>query len=431
MPNIVVVGAQWGDEGKAKITDLLSDFCNITIRYQGGCNAGHTVVVNNETYKFHLIPSGILHKEKTCIIGSGCVIYPSVLIEEIEDLKKRGINPKNLKISPLAHITMPYHIDLDGINESSLGENKIGTTKKGIGPTYTDKMARIGIRIEDLYNIENLNNKLDIILPQKNAVLEKIYNLKPYTKEEILDYCNKYANLLKDYIAFDFLEIVQNGIKNKKNILLEGAQGTMLDVDYGTYPYVTSSNPIGGGAAIGSGVGPAYIDGVIGISKAYITRVGEGPFVTELFDEIGEKICQIGHEYGTTTGRKRRCGWFDAVVGRYSVIVNGLTSMAITKMDVFDSFEEIKICTQYKDKRNGQIFDTYPTDVSIHQYLEPVYKIMKGWLCDLSMVKNYEDLPVEAKNYIKEIEKLINCPVDIVSVGPNREQTIIRKNPLN
>ena len=366
MPNIVVVGAQWGDEGKAKITDLLSDFCNITIRYQGGCNAGHTVVVNNETYKFHLIPSGILHKEKTCIIGSGCVIYPSVLIEEIEDLKKRGINPKNLKISPLAHITMPYHIDLDGINESSLGENKIGTTKKGIGPTYTDKMARIGIRIEDLYNIENLNNKLDIILPQKNAVLEKIYNLKPYTKEEILDYCNKYANLLKDYIAFDFLEIVQNGIKNKKNILLEGAQGTMLDVDYGTYPYVTSSNPIGGGAAIGSGVGPAYIDGVIGISKAYITRVGEGPFVTELFDEIGEKICQIGHEYGTTTGRKRRCGWFDAVVGRYSVIVNGLTSMAITKMDVFDSFEEIKICTQYKDKRNGQIFDTYPTDVSLY-----------------------------------------------------------------
>lgn len=430
MPNIVVVGAQWGDEGKAKITDLLSEFCDITIRYQGGCNAGHTVVVDNETYKFHLIPSGILYSTKTCIIGSGCVIYPSVLVEEIEDLKRRGIDPKNLKISPLAHVTMPYHIDLDGISENTLGKNKIGTTKKGIGPTYTDKMARIGIRIEDLYNLENLNNKLDVILPQKNAILEKIYKLKPYNKEEILDYCKKYATLLKDYVAFDFLEIIQKGIKTGKNILLEGAQGTMLDVDYGTYPYVTSSNPIGGGAGIGSGVGPAYIDGVIGISKAYITRVGEGPFATELFDETGEKICEVGHEYGTTTGRKRRCGWFDAVVGRYSVIVNGLTSMALTKIDVFDTFEEIKICTHYKDTRTGKILENYPTDVSTHQFLEPIYKTMKGWMCDLSSIKTYDELPEETRQYIDEIEKLIDCPIDIVSVGPNREQTIIKKNPL-
>lgn len=429
MPNVVVVGAQWGDEGKAKITDLLAEYASLIVRYQGGCNAGHTVVVDGETYKFHLIPSGILYEGKTCIIGAGCVIYPEVLIAEIEDLIKRGITPKNLKISPLAHITMPYHIDIDGYSENSLGKNKIGTTKKGIGPTYTDKMARIGIRVEDLYDKDSLSAKLDVILPQKNKTLSKIYQMKPYSKAQIWEYCDRFAELLRSYVDFDALEVVQQKVKSGENILLEGAQGTMLDVDYGTYPYVTSSNPIGGGAAVGSGVGPAHINEVIGISKAYVTRVGEGPFLTELFDEIGEKICEIGHEYGTTTGRKRRCGWFDAVVGKYGVWVNGLTGMAITKMDVFDGFDELKICTAYKDKRDGTLYENYPTNVAIHQFLEPVYKTMPGWKTNLSGVRSFDGLPVEAQEYINEIERLIDCPVTIISVGPDREQTIIRKNP--
>lgn len=429
MPSVVVVGAQWGDEGKAKITDLLAEYTDLIIRYQGGCNAGHTVVVGGETYKFHLIPSGILYEGKTCIIGAGCVIYPEVLMKEINDLIARGIEPKNLKISPLAHITMPYHIDIDGYSENSLGENKIGTTKRGIGPTYTDKMARIGIRVEDLYDKDSLSAKLDVILPQKNKILDKIYGMKQYTKDEILAYCNKFAELLKPLICFDALEIIQDNIQTGKNILLEGAQGTMLDVDYGTYPYVTSSNPIGGGAAIGSGVGPAHIKGVIGISKAYVTRVGEGPFITELFDEIGDKICEIGHEYGTTTGRKRRCGWFDAVVAKYAVWVNGLTGMAITKIDIFDNFEEIKICTAYKDNRDGTIYKNYPTNVAIHKYLEPVYKSMSGWMSPLSDIRTFDALPIQAKEYIKEIENLIGCPVSIISVGPEREQTIVLQNP--
>ncbi|MDD3419621.1 MAG: adenylosuccinate synthase [Candidatus Gastranaerophilales bacterium] len=429
MTSVVVVGAQWGDEGKAKITDLLSEYASTIIRYQGGCNAGHTVVVNGKTYKFHLIPSGILYEGKTCIIGSGCVIYPKVLIQEINDLIKRGLTPKNLKISPLAHITMPYHIDIDGYSESDLGKNKIGTTNKGIGPTYTDKIARAGIRVEDLYDKDSLSDKLDVILPRVNKTLTEIYKMKPYTKEEIWAYCNEYSELLSPYVCMDTLEIVQNSLKSGENILLEGAQGTMLDIDYGTYPYVTSSNPIGGGAAVGSGVGPAHIKDVIGISKAYVTRVGEGPFITELFDEIGEQICEIGHEYGTTTGRKRRCGWFDAVVGKYSVWVNGLTGMAITKIDVLDSFNELKICIAYKDKRDGTIHKNYPTNAAIHKYLEPVYKTMQGWKSDLSGVKVFEELPKAAQDYIKEIEKLIECPVSIVSVGPDREQTIIRTNP--
>lgn len=430
MPNVVVVGAQWGDEGKAKITDLLAEYASLIVRYQGGCNAGHTVVVDGETYKFHLIPSGILYKGKTCIIGAGTVIYPEVLMGEINDLIERGITPSNLKISPLAHITMPYHIDIDGYSEKDLGENKIGTTKRGIGPTYTDKFNRVGIRVEDLYDKEGLSEKLDVILPLKNKMLEKVYGCKTYTKQEILDYCNKYAELLKPYICEDALEVVQDKIKSKENILIEGAQGTMLDVDYGTYPFVTSSNPIGGGAAIGSGVGPAHIDEVIGISKAYITRVGEGPFVTELFDETGDNICKIGHEFGTTTGRQRRCGWFDAVIARHAVWVNGLTGMAITKLDIFDTFKELKICTAYKDTRDGKIYKNYPTNINLHKYLEPIYETMPGWESSTEKTKSFEDLPLNAKNYINRVQELIECDIPIVSVGPNRDQTIIRKNPF-
>lgn len=425
MTNKVVVGAQWGDEGKAKITDILAHDADLIIRYQGGCNAGHTVVAHNKTFKFHLIPSGILYEGKTCFLGAGTVILPEFFEQEVNELIAEGIDVSGLKISPLASITMPYHTEIDGYSESTAGKGKIGTTKKGIGPTYTDKAARIGLKIGDLYNIETLNEKLDIILPLKNKMLEKVYGLQPYTKDCILSLCEKYAQIFKPYVCFEWQELLENF--RKKTILFEGAQGVMLDVDYGTYPFVTSSNPIGGGAATGSGFGPTMIDEVIGVAKAYVTRVGEGPFVTELTDETGEKIRQIGHEFGVTTGRPRRCGWFDAVIMKYSVLVGGLTSIALTKADVFDSFDEIKVCTAYKDTRDGKIYKYYPTDVFMHRYLEPVYETHKGWKTDISQIKEYEKLPENCRKYLERLEELLGVPVSIVSVGPDREQTIFRK----
>ncbi len=424
MANKVVVGSQWGDEGKAKITDILAHDADLIIRYQGGCNAGHTVVADNKTFKFHLIPSGILYKGKTCFLGAGTVILPEFFESEVNDLIAEGIDVSGLKISPLASITMPYHTEIDGYSEQTAGKGKIGTTKKGIGPTYTDKAARIGLKVGDLYNLETLNEKLDIILPIKNKMLEKVYGLQPYTKECVLSLCEKYAQIFKPYVCFDWQEMLENS--RNKTILFEGAQGVMLDVDYGTYPFVTSSNPIGGGAATGSGYGPTMIDEVIGVAKAYVTRVGEGPFVTELTDETGEKIRQIGHEFGVTTGRPRRCGWFDAVIMRYSVLVGGLTSIALTKADVFDTFDEIKVCTAYKDTRNGQIYKNYPTDVFMHKYLEPVYETHKGWKSDISQIREYEKLPENCRKYLERLEELLGVPVSIVSVGPDREQTIFK-----
>ncbi len=427
MENTVVIGAQWGDEGKAKITDLLAENADIIIRYQGGCNAGHTVVANGKTFKFHLIPSGILYKNKLCFIGAGTVIYPDVLKKEIEDLKKDNIDLSGLKISPLASITMPYHIDVDGYSEDTAkGAEKIGTTKKGIGPTYTDKISRHGIKVQDLFDEEGLSNKLDLILPLKNKELTQVYGLKSYSKEEVTALCKKYAEIIKPYLCNDWQKIFLDAKKENKIILFEGAQGVMLDVDWGTYPYVTSSNPVAGGACTGSGFGPTVIKEIIGVSKAYITRVGEGPFATELTDETGEKIRNIGHEFGTTTGRPRRTGWFDAVVAKYGVLVSGLTSMAVTKLDVFDTFEEIKVCVAYKDKRNGEIYDYYPTNINIHKYLEPVYETHAGWKSNISDIKKYEDLPENAKKYIKRLEELMGVPVSIVSVGPGRNQTIFR-----
>lgn len=424
MQNTVVVGAQWGDEGKAKITDLLATKADLIIRYQGGCNAGHTVVVEDKTYKFHLIPSGILYEGKTCFIGAGTVIHPETFEKEIQELVKEGISPKGLKISPLASVTMPYHIELDGYSENTAKKGKIGTTKKGIGPTYTDKIARYGLKIEDLYSKESLSEKLDVILPLKNKELES-HKLKTYTKQEITSLCEKYAEIFKPYVCFDWQDVLNEAKKSGKTVLFEGAQGVMLDIDYGTYPFVTSSNPIAGGACTGSGFGPTMIKEVIGVSKAYITRVGEGPFVTELDDKIGDKIRDIGHEFGTTTGRPRRCGWFDAVIAKYAVLVSGLTSMAITKIDVFDEFDEIKVCTAYKDKRDGKIYKNYPTDVFIHKYLEPVYETHKGWKCDLTGIKDCDKLPENAKKYLKRLEELFEIPISIVSVGPKREQTIL------
>lgn len=427
MENTVVVGAQWGDEGKAKITDLLATEADLIIRYQGGCNAGHTVVVNNKTYKFHLIPSGILYKGKTCFIGAGTVIHPKTFLKEIKSLVKDGIALDGLKISPLASVTMPYHIEVDGYSESTAKKGKIGTTQKGIGPTYTDKYARYGLKIEDLYSEETLNQKLDVILPLKNKQLSEVYGLKTYTKEEILELCRNYADIFRPYVAFDWQDTLNNAKKGNKTVLFEGAQGIMLDIDYGTYPFVTSSSPIAGGACIGSGFGPKMIEEIIGVSKAYITRVGEGPFVSELNDETGDRIREIGREFGTTTGRPRRCGWFDAVVAKYGVLVSGLTSMAITKIDVFDDFDEIKICTAYKDKRDGTIYETYPTNVFIHKYLEPVYEPHQGWKQDISGAKTWGELPANAQKYLKRLEELFEIPISIVSVGPNRDQTIILK----
>lgn len=422
MKNTVVIGAQWGDEGKAKITDLLAEKADIIIRYQGGCNAGHTVVTNGETYKFHLIPSGILYGDKICFIGAGTVIHPESFEKEISELKSQGVNLKGLKISPLASITLPYHIEMDGWSENNSGKGKIGTTKRGIGPTYTDKAARCVLKIQDLYSFEALNEKLDIILPLKNKILEKVYGIEPYTKECIISLCEKYAELFKPYVCFEWQDMLRRN--RDKAVLFEGAQGVMLDIDYGTYPFVTSSNPIGGGAAVGSGYGPCMIQEIVGVSKAYVTRVGEGPFVTELTDETGEKIQKIGHEYGVTTGRPRRCGWFDAVIMKYAVLVGGITNVALTKIDVFDTFDEIKICVAYKDCRNDKVYTTYPTDVFIHKYLEPVYEALPGWKTSLSDIKDYKDLPENAKKYISKVEDLIGAPVGIVSVGPDREQTI-------
>ncbi len=424
MKNTVVVGAQWGDEGKAKITDLLAQKADFIIRYQGGCNAGHTVVTDNQTYKFHLIPSGILYKNKICMLGAGTVILPEAFKHELEELKSQKVDLSNLKISPLASITMPYHTEIDGCTEAKGGKGKIGTTKKGIGPTYTDKYQRIGFKVQDLYDLEALKEKLDIILPLKNKQLEKVYGLEPFTKDCITGLCEEYAKIFKPYVCFDWQKLLNE--HKKDTILFEGAQGVMLDVDYGTYPYVTSSNPIGGGAATGSGYGPCMIDEVVGVAKAYVTRVGEGPFVTELNDEVGAKIREIGHEYGVTTGRPRRCGWFDAVTMKYAVLVGGLTSIALTKADVFDTFDEIKVCTAYKDTRNGKVYDYYPTDIYMHKYLEPVYETFEGWKTDISGIRDYDKLPENTRKYLARLEELLDCPIKIVSVGPDREQTIFR-----
>lgn len=426
MKNVVVVGAQFGDEGKAKITDLLAQEADFITRFQGGSNAGHTVVVNNKKYAFHLIPSGILYEDKVCMVGAGCVIKPDDFKKEIEDIVSQGVSiehfKKCLKVSPLAHITMKYHIDIDGYSENN-SKNKIGTTKKGIGPTYTDKYNRCGIRVEDLFDKENLSKKIDMILPKKNKELEFVYNLKPYTKEEIMKECEEYREIFAPYVDFNWQENLLN-YKNNKTVLFEGAQGVMLDIDYGTYPYVTSSNPIAGGAGVGASMGPKAIDRAIGVFKAYMTRVGEGAFITELNDETGEKIRQIGGEFGVTTGRPRRCGWFDAVSAKYACLVGGLTEVALTKADVLDSFDEIKVAIAYKNIKTGQTTTQYPTNVFTHKDYEPIYEVHKGWKSDITKCKTYDELPENCKKYLKRLEELLGINITIISVGPDREQTI-------
>ena len=426
MSTLVVVGSQWGDEGKGKITDLLSEEADIIVRYQGGCNAGHTVVKGDNQFIFHLIPSGILHKGVKCLIGNGVVIDPQSLLQEIENLKKKNIEiDDNLFIDFKAHVVLPYHKTLDEIKEMKRGKDKIGTTKRGIGPAYVDKIARTGIRMIDMIDGKSLSKKLETNLNEKNDIFEKLYGLKISNQEkrDIIKKYREYGQLLKKYVI-DVSLYLNQAINKDKEILFEGAQGTLLDIDHGTFPYVTSSNPIAGGACIGTGVGPTKIDRVMGITKAYTTRVGRGPFPTEMQGELEEYTRQKGGEFGATTGRPRRCGWFDAVLVNYAVRINGMDSMVLTKIDVLSDFDKIKICTSYK--YNGETIKEFPVNLEILENCIPVYEEMEGWKGDISQITKYEDLPQQLKVYIRRIEELVRTKVVIISVGPKRSQTIIR-----
>jgi adenylosuccinate synthase len=428
LANVVVIGAQWGDEGKGKITDLLSKSADVVVRYQGGVNAGHTVVVDGQTFKLHLIPSGILYPETKCIIGCGTVIDPKVLIEELDRLVALNIPTDKLLISQTAHVTMPYHRMIDIASEAARGNHKIGTTGRGIGPTYMDKSDRIGIRIQDLMDADSFREQMIWTIAQKNGVLEKLYNLPPLDPEQVVTEYLGYAERLRPHVVNTSIEIY-DAVRHRRNILFEGAQGTLLDLDHGTYPYVTSSNPIAGGACIGTGIGPTTIDRVIGIAKAYTTRVGEGPFPTELADANGDILGDRGAEFGTTTGRKRRCGWFDGVIGRYAVRINGMDCMAITKLDVLDEFDEIKVCVAYE--LNGHQTTDFPNSARDFAKCLPVYKTLPGWKQDTSNCRVLEDLPVAATNYLKFLADLMEVPISIVSLGPSRDQTIIVEDPIH
>ncbi len=427
MSTLVVVGSQWGDEGKGKITDLLSEEVDIVVRYQGGCNAGHTVVKGNQQFIFHLIPSGILHPGKKCLIGNGVVIDPESLLREIEDLRKKGIEiDGNLFIDSKAHVVLPYHKTLDEIKEEKRGKNKLGTTKRGIGPAYVDKIARTGIRIADLIDKKTLSEKLKINLEEKNEIFEKLYSIKTskQKQKDLIKRYQEYGQLLKKYVI-DVSLLVNQAIEEDKKILFEGAQGTLLDIDHGTFPYVTSSNPAAGGACIGAGVGPTKIDRVLGITKAYTTRVGSGPFPTEMQGEVEEYIRQKGGEFGATTGRPRRCGWFDTLVVNYAVRINGMESMALTKIDVLSDLNKIKICTSYQCNR--ELIKEFPANLKTLKNCTPVYEEVEGWKSDISQITRYEDLPPKLKVYISRIEELVKTKIIIISVGPKRSQTIIRE----
>ena len=425
MASVIIVGTQWGDEGKGKIVDYLANKAQYVVRSQGGSNAGHTVVVDNIKYKLRLLPSGILHKDKVCIIGNGVVIEPKVFLSEIDGLIEKKVNMSNLKISNRAHVLMPYHKILDELQEEDLGENKLGTTKNGIGPCYMDKASRLGIRIVDLMNKEVFAKKLKFNVELKNKLLKKLYNHEGINYEELLKEYLEYAERLRPYVA-DTTTILNKAIKEKKNILFEGAQATMLDLDHGTYPFVTSSYPAAGGACTGSGVGPRKIDNVIGVVKAYSTRVGEGPFPSELFDDVGQFIRDKGGEYGTVTGRPRRCGWLDACVVKYASYVNGLDSIAITRLDILDELDKLKICVAYK--YNGEILEDYPADLDILSKVEPVYEEFDGWKTSTANIREYDKLPENAKKYLKRLSEVIDTEISIVSVGAGRDETIIIKD---
>lgn len=423
MSNKIVVGTQWGDEGKGKVTDMLSRTADVVVRYGGGNNAGHTVVVNDEKFELHLIPSGILYSDTSCVIGNGVVIDPLVLVEEMEGLKKRGISLDKLFISQTAHVIMPYHKKLDSLEEKRKADDKIGTTGKGIGPTYTDKAARRGLRIIDIMDEKQFNNKLKETLSYHNQVLKKVYGAEPFRPEEIMEEYKESIERLRPHVINSSL-FLEKAMKEGKKVFFEGAQGTLLDIDYGTYPFVTSSNPTAGGVCTGAGVGPVKIDDVIGVAKAYITRVGKGPFPTELKDKTGEKLREIGNEYGVTTGRPRRCGWLDIPVLKHAVRVNGLTEIVLTKLDVLSGFSEIKLCTGYK--ANDEIKKEFPANFEIMADWEPEYEVFAGWKEDITSINSYDKLPENARKFVARIEELIEVPITIISVGPGRNDAIFR-----
>ncbi|MCL6639072.1 MAG: adenylosuccinate synthase [Firmicutes bacterium] len=424
MSTVVLIGAQWGDEGKGKVTDFLARDAELVVRYQGGNNAGHTVVVDNNEYKLHLIPSGILYPDKICIIGSGVVIDPEVLVAELKSLEDRGVSTANLKISQRAHVIFPYHRRLDQVEEERKGNRKIGTTNRGIGPAYMDKSARSGIRMVDLIDEEEFKTLLEMNLEVKNHLLSAVYGSEVFDFETVYGQYRKYAGILGKYVD-DISVIVNDAVKMGKNVLFEGAQGTLLDLDHGTYPFVTSSHPTAGAACLGAGIGPTRIDRVIGVAKAYTTRVGGGPFPTELLDGIGQYIQQKGGEFGTTTGRPRRCGWFDGVVARYAVRINGLDYLAITKLDVLTGLDPIKICTGYRYR--DDILQEFPASLKVLNQCDPVYEEFPGWKEDITAARATADLPLNARKYLERIEEIAGVPVALVGVGSKREQTIVAK----
>jgi len=421
VPAIVLLGAQWGDEGKGKATDLLGDRVDYVVRYQGGNNAGHTVVIGDQKYALHLLPSGILSPAVVPVIGNGVVIDPSVLLQEIKGLNERGIDTSRLVISSNAHLITPYHRTIDKVTERFLGNNKIGTTGRGIGPTYADKINRIGIRVQDLFDPSILRQKIEGALRDKNQILVKVFNRKGLEVDAIVEEYLAYGEILRPYVT-DTALLLDQALQAGKVVLLEGSQGTLLDVDHGTYPFVTSSNPTAGGASTGSGIGPTKITRVIGILKAYTTRVGSGPFPTELFDEDGEALRRIGGEVGVTTGRNRRCGWFDAPIARYATRINGLTDFFLTKLDVLTGWERIPVCVAYEI--DGQRVEEVPSNQSDFHHAKPIYEYLPGWKEDISKAADFSDLPKNAQSYVRFLEEISGAPMSAIGVGPGRTQTI-------
>ncbi len=428
MPAIVLVGAQWGDEGKGKATDLLGDKVDYVVRYQGGNNAGHTVVIGDKKFALHLLPSGILTPGCTPVIGNGVVVDLEVLFREIDGLNEKGVDTSRLMISANAHIITPYHVTVDKVSERFLGKRAIGTTGRGIGPTYGDKMGRLGIRVQDLFDPSILYQKVEGALKQKNELLLKVYNRAAIKPQEVVDHLLSFAERLKPMVA-DTALVLNQALEQGKTVLLEGGQGTLLDVDHGTYPFVTSSNPTAGGAATGSGIGPTRIKSVIGILKAYTTRVGAGPFPTELFDEWGERLRSVGGEFGTTTGRERRCGWFDAPVARYATRINGLTDIFLTKLDVLTGIKEIPVCVAYEV--DGKRVDEVPVSQTDFHHAKPIYEVYPGWEEDITGAKKFEDLPKNAQNYVRALEKLSGTRISAIGVGPDRNATIVLHDMLS
>ena len=428
MPAAVVVGTQWGDEGKGKATDYLADRMDLVVRYQGGNNAGHTILAEGHTLKLQLIPSGILYPHITSVIADGVVVDPRVLLEEMDGLAAVGVDPSRLVVSGNCHMIMPYHLELERVTERFLGKNALGTTKRGLGPAYGDKAARIGLRIQDLFDEKIFRAKLEIVLKEKNLVLTRVYGRLPLTADAIVEDYLRYAERLRPIVT-ETSKLIHDALREGKNVLLEGAQGTMLDLDKGTYPFVTSSNPLTGYALASAGIGPREVDRVIGITKAYVTRVGAGPFPTEDHGADGDRLGERGREFGTVTGRKRRCGWFDAVILRYAARLNGLTELFVTKLDVLSGFERLKVCTAYRAE--GEVFEDVPPHQSLFHAAEPVYEELEGWGEDLTQVHDIAGLPRAARAYLDRLAELVGVPIGVISVGPGREQSLPAEAPAS